>query len=318
MRPRIALVTCAELPGADDDTRELLAPLAALGVDPCPVVWSDRAVDWEGFDLAIVRSCWDYASRRNEFLEWAARVPRLANPSAVLAWNTDKHYLRELEAEGIPTVPTIWLAPDDAWDTTDAALGGADWVIKPAVSLASLDTGRYDLRALADRRLAADHVRRLQHTGRHVMVQPYCGAIDTEGETSLVFLAGVFSHAVRKGAMLDGPDRGLDRRFLPGGGARLAPHRPNPAERTLAERVVDAVPGRRRQLLYARVDLVPDADGAPRLMELELTEPQLFFRLVPESAQRFARTVARYLDQYVRETGPFQGPDPASHAANAA
>jgi hypothetical protein len=317
MRPRVALVTCAELPGADDDTGLLLAQLAAMGMDAVPVVWSDRSVAWDAFDLALVRSCWDYAGRREEFLAWARRVPRLANPPGVLAWNTDKRYLRELEACGIPTVPTVWLAPGDAWTVPDAACASGSWVIKPAVSLASLDTGRYDFRDAEEVRLATEHVRRLQHSGRDVMVQPYCGAIDTHGETSMVFFEGAFSHAVRKGPILDGPDRGLDRRFLAGGGARLTPRQPNPAERALAERVLDAVPGGRAQLLYARVDLVPDGDGAPRLMELELTEPQLFFGRIPGSAERFARTIARRTGQRGR-AGPVQGPNPASRTATAA
>src|SRR5262249_22509384 len=97
---RVALVTCAELPQLDDDSRSLIARLSAGGVCATPAVWDDLKVDWADFDLVVVRSCWDYVSRRSEFVEWATRIPHLANPAPVLAWNTDKRYLRDLEACG--------------------------------------------------------------------------------------------------------------------------------------------------------------------------------------------------------------------------
>jgi hypothetical protein len=320
-RLRVALVTCRELPDADADSRELIEPLAELGVDAPPAVWDDSSANGHRFDLVVVRSAWDYALRRPAFLEWARRTPGVCNPDDVLAWNTDKHYLRDLASAGIPTVPTTWVDPDSRWTP---AVGSAEVVIKPAVSLASLDTGRYRLGDSVDRRLAVDHVRRLQRAGRHVMVQPYASAIDAEGETSLVYFGGRFSHAIRKGAMLDGPDRGIDRRFIAGGGARLCPCEATLAQRALAERVLDAVPGGRSRLLYARVDLVSDDDGTPRLMELELAEPQLFLRLVAGAAERFARLIAlRARHARVSRTQsrpgtapgdtatPLQGPNPA-------
>jgi hypothetical protein len=141
MSRRVALVTCSDLPQLDEDTRRLIAPLAARGVSATPAVWDDRNVDWSLFDLVVVRSCWDYVPRRDEFLEWAERVPHLANSAALLTWNTDKGYLRDLAARGIPIVPTTWLKPADDWTppATD------EWVVKPVVSMASLDTGRYRL-----------------------------------------------------------------------------------------------------------------------------------------------------------------------------
>jgi hypothetical protein len=209
MRLRVAFATCRELPHLDADTRSLIAPLGARGIDATPAVWDAPDVDWARFDLVVVRSCWDYAGRRREFLEWAARVPRLANPAPVLAWNTDKRYLRDLATRGIAVVPTEWLRPGQAWSLSER---GA-WVIKPAVSLASLDTGRYHLEDPDERRLAAEHMRRLHADGRVVMMQPYLQAVDDEGERALVYLNGVFSHAMRKPAVLTGPDIGVDRRF---------------------------------------------------------------------------------------------------------
>ena len=284
---KVALATCRELPHLDADTRRLIAPLAARGIKATPAVWDDPDVDWARFDLVVVRSCWDYAARRREFLEWAARVPRLANPAPVLAWNTDKSYLSDLAARGIPVVPTEWLRPGQAWSFPER---GA-WVIKPAVSLASLDTGRYQLEDPDERRLAGEHVRRLHADGRIVMMQPYLQAVDDQGEMALVYLNGVFSHAMRKAAVLTGPDMGVDRRFEPYGDLTLRRHRPTRRELEAAERVLNGIPWSRDLLLYARVDLIRDGDADPILMELELTEPQLYFNDVPAATDRIAATI---------------------------
>lgn len=285
---RVGLVTCARLPRLDDDTRRVIEPLNARGVDAVPVVWDDPAVDWTALDLAVVRCCWDYVARRPEFLAWANAVPRLENPPDVIDWNTDKRYLLDLADAGVPIVPTTWIDPDQTW--TPPRTG--DWVIKPAISIASLDTGRYRVADAGERRLAVSHVRGLRAEGRTVMIQPYLQGVDYDGESSLVFFGGAFSHAMRKGAVLDGPDVGLDRRFLPQGGLDLQPLYPSRAQLAVAERALAAVPGGPDRLLYARVDLVPGPGGAPVLMELELTEPQLYFGHVAEAAERFAAAVA--------------------------
>jgi hypothetical protein len=291
LRPRmhIALVTCAELPQLDSDARRLIAPLAARGIAATPTVWDDPNVDWARFDLAVIRSCWDYARRRVEFINWAASVPRLVNPPAVLAWNTHKRYLNDLSARGIATVETTWLPPGQHWSLPD----GGEWVIKPAVSLAGLDSGRYRLHDPDERLLAADHVRRLHADDRVVMMQPYMRTVDEEDETALVYFGGVFSHAMRKAAVLTGPDIGIDRRFQPQGGLTLRPHQPTPNELAAADRALAAVPCRRDELLYARVDLVTDHDGRCVLMELELTEPQLYLGRVPVAADRMAAVIER-------------------------
>jgi hypothetical protein len=288
MTTRVALVTCAQLPDLDSDTRVVAGSLKSHGMSVVPAAWDDPTVDWDGMDLAVVRSCWDYCDRRPEFLEWAARVPRLANPADVLAWNTDKRYLLELAAAGVPTVPTTWVDPLTSWDPP----AKGEWVLKPSISLASLDTGRYRLDDEEQGRLATAHIGRLQAQGRTAMVQPYLRRIDEDGEMSLVFIGGAFSHAMRKGAVLEGPDTGVDRRFLPHGGLNLRMQEPTPAQFAVAQKALAAVAGGPARLLYARVDLVPGWDGEPLLMELELTEPQLYFGLVPEAAKRFAAAVA--------------------------
>jgi hypothetical protein len=285
--PRVALVTCAALPDLEPDDRRVIGPLARRGVGAEPVVWDDPTIDWRDYDLAVLRSPWDYVGRREAFVAWAGRVPRLANPADVVAWNTDKVYLEQLTLAGVPVVPTGWVRPDESWQPPT----NGEYVVKPAISSGSRDTGRYGPEH-AD--LAAAHVARLQRAGRLVMVQPYLAAVDDAGETGLLFIGGEFSHAVRKGPMLEGPD-------LPGSGQRppglyrperITPRDPSPAELEVADKVLAAVPGGADRLLYARVDLIPGPDGTPLLVELELTEPSLFLDRGPGADERFADAIA--------------------------
>jgi glutathione synthase/RimK-type ligase-like ATP-grasp enzyme len=282
---RVALVTCADLPGLDEDDRALLPALAARGIAAEAVAWDAPGADWSGYDLAVVRNTWDYAKRRAEFVAWARAVPRLANPAPVIEWNTDKRYLRELAATGIPVVPTVWVEPGDDW----APQGAGEIVIKPAVSAGSIDTGRYDQATQAG--LAAAHVRRLQDAGRVVMIQPYLAAVDTTGETALLYFDGVFSHAIRKGAILTGPYVEGDALYQ---NEQISPRTPSGAELALGARVLRALPVPAGDLLYTRVDLLPSPDG-PVVIEVELAEPSLFFSHADGSADRFAAAVAARL-----------------------
>ncbi|MFJ6196504.1 RimK family alpha-L-glutamate ligase [Micromonospora sp. NPDC092111] len=293
--PRVALVTCSRLADLDPDDRLVLAPLAARGVAVETAVWDDPQVDWAGHDLVVLRSPWDYALRRDEFVAWAETVPALVNPADVVRWNTDKRYLGELSAAGVPTVPTTWVGPGETW--TPPATPG-EYVVKPAVSAGSQDTGRYDLTDPEHRELAAAHVRRLSAAGRVTMVQPYLSAVDTAGETALLFLAGpdglAFSHAIRKGPMLDGPDLGVDGLYKP---EEISPRTATDDELAVAARVLAEVPGGPDRLLYARVDLIPGPDGGPVLVELELTEPSLFLGYADSAADRLAEAVLTHLSR---------------------
>jgi hypothetical protein len=250
MRARVALVTCAELPDLDPDDRLLIAPLADAGVFAEPTVWDDQSVDWARYDLVVLRSPWDYVARRDDFVAWAGTVPSLANPAEVVVWNTDKRYLDVLAETGVPVVATTWVAPADRWQ----APGAGAWVIKPAVGAGSLDTGRYDLSDPEHRPLAAAHVARLQAAGRLTMVQPYLPAVDTHGETALLYFGGAYSHAVRKGPMLTGPAAGVEGLYVP---EEITARVPTPAQREVAARALAAIPGGAGRLLYARVDLIP-------------------------------------------------------------
>jgi glutathione synthase/RimK-type ligase-like ATP-grasp enzyme len=270
----VALATCAEWPVLDGDGPALIAALGAAGVDAVPAGW-DAPADWAAYDLVVVRSTWDYMLRREEFLAWAASVPRLANPTPTLVWNTDKRYLGELAAAGVPVVPTTFVAPDEAYVAPEY-----EHVVKPTVSAGAADTVRF-----AAGRDSSAHAAALSAVGREVMVQPYQSRIDAAGETALLYFGGQFSHAARKGPVL-APGAG------PAHEVAIAACTPTSAERAVAEQVLACAPGR---LLYARVDLAPGADGEPVLMELELTEPALFLSTSAGSADRFAAAVVSYL-----------------------
>ena len=248
--------------------------------------WDDEQADWHGYALAVLRSPWDYVPRRDDFIAWAQLVPRLLNPADIVTWNTDKRYLNDLAAAGVPVIPTTYVAPGERW-TAPAA---GEWVVKPTISAGSQDTGRYRLPGQRER--AAAHVDRLTAAGRTAMIQPYLAAVDTAGETAVLCIpdaAGklTFSHGIRKGAMLTGPGEVA----IDPGSESIDPRTPSPAELAVAERVLDAVPGGAERLLYARVDLIPGPDGAPMLVELELTEPSLFLRTAPAAAGRLADAI---------------------------
>lgn len=259
----IALVTAAQAQALDEDLPPLLAALPGS----VAVVWDDPSVRWETYDLAIVRSTWDYVPRRDEFLAWAERVPRLWNPAPILRWNTDKRYLRDFA--GLPVVPTHFIEPGDP---VEIPFDG-EVVVKPAIGAGAKDAARHATRSSAEA-----HVRRL---GRTAMVQPYVSEIEKHGEIGLVYVGGEFSHAIRKGAILRPDVKYVDGLYA---AEDIRPRTPTREERALAEAVLARVPGR---TLYARVDLVP----GPMLLELEVTEPSLFLATSPGSAERFARAI---------------------------
>jgi hypothetical protein len=285
----VAFVTCARLPELDADDRLAIPPLEALGCRVVPVAWDDPSVDWDRFALSVIRSTWDYTDRRDEFVRWAQRVPRLLNPAVLVEWNTDKRYLSDLEAAGVPVVPTTWVPSADGAYLPQTG----EYVIKPAVGAGSLDAERYVLSEVEQRARAAGHVERLIASGQTVMVQPFMSAVETSGETGVVFIDGQLSHAFRKGVML-GPSSHEEVEGL------YKEETIDPCEASQAELDVanDALNAALRSvtvdqpLLYARVDMVPDATGRPVIMELELTEPSLFMTTAPDSYARFATAIA--------------------------
>ncbi|MDW4910166.1 hypothetical protein RB628_33760 [Streptomyces sp. ADMS] len=284
---RIAIVTYDPRPGTsqDRDFPVLVRELVAAGADATAVHWDDPDIDWGAFDLALVRSTWDYTWRAEEFAGWLERcekVTRVANPVGVLRWNMDKRYLGELAAAGVPTVPTTYLAPGDAPVLPD----DREYVVKPTSGAGARYAARY---TPEDREAAVLHLARMHAEGFTAMVQPYVGSIDVTGERALQFFGGRLLHASRKGAVLAPGSTYDDEKVAH---PDLEVWYPTPAELAVAERALAAVPDN-PGLLYARVDLVLGDDGEPRVMELELIEPNLFLDLHPDSVPVVVQAVLR-------------------------
>ena len=282
----VALVTARAAAATDGDLPPLLQALADAGVSSEAACWDDPEVDWSSYGLAVLRSPWDYVPRYEEFLAWlagAAQATTVLNRPEVVRWSTDKRYLRALAAHGVPVVPTTFHDPGDPPPDAEHMLDG-DVVVKPVVSAGSKDTMRHSSPSAA-----LDHVHALLAAGRAVMVQPYQDAVDGYGETGLVYFDGVFSHAFRKGPILGRDAAPTEEFFAP---EEITVREPSAAERSVADAAIAASPP---DLLYARVDLLPDRNDEPVVLELELAEPSYFVAVAPESARRFAECVAARL-----------------------
>jgi glutathione synthase/RimK-type ligase-like ATP-grasp enzyme len=268
------------VPLGDEDAPPLIEALAERDLAAEPAIWDDAGVDWTAYDLVVLRSTWDYPRRRDAFLAWVDSLPRVLNPSEVVRWNTDKRYLEALGREGVPTVPTRFLAPEDAFEPPSEP-----FVVKPAVGAGSIGAARYE----PGDEQAREHMRALLAEGQTVMIQPYLTAVDDVGETTLLYVGDAFSHAVHKGPLLmpgRPPEEGLYVEET------LTPVQPSASELAAGERALDAVPFGRVGLLYARVDLIPAADGSPVVLEVELTEPSLFLGYADGAVERFAAAIA--------------------------
>jgi len=200
--PRIALVTCRVLPEPDPDQEPLLAALRGAGLEAELLAWDDPASDPAAFDLCVLRSCWNYFERPEEFVAWIERadaVSRLVNPPEVVRWNLHKSYLAELRDGGVPIVPTVWIERGERADLrqTLAQQGWTDVVIKPAVSAASFSTRRFSLDRPEGRPgggpdVAESALERGQRflealaAERDTMVQRYMPTVETSGERALV------------------------------------------------------------------------------------------------------------------------------------
>jgi glutathione synthase/RimK-type ligase-like ATP-grasp enzyme len=287
--PSVALVTCTRLPPGLDAgfvasvDQPLVDALVARGVEVARPGWRDGGVDWAGFAVAVVRTTWDYRWDRDAFVDWAAAtgaLTTLVNPPDVLRWNTHKSYLLELEERGAPVVPTAWLGAGDTIDLA-ALLRARGWgsaVVKPAVGAGSEGLWRVDA---DDVDAGAAHLDALLAAG-DALVQPYLPAVEERGELSVVVVDGQVTHAVRK--IPGNGDFRVQREF----GARAVVERPSEDAARLARWVVEATGA---DLLFARVDLLEDDDGALQVTELEATEPDLYLVLAPEAAARLADAI---------------------------
>jgi glutathione synthase/RimK-type ligase-like ATP-grasp enzyme len=258
--------------------------LRALGLTVARQAWSDPDVLWHRTRAAVFRSTWDYFEHIGAFRAWLDRTStqtRLVNAPELVLWNMDKHYLADLHAAGIRVVPTDILEAGTRLDL-EARLDELGWdevVIKPAISGGARLTWR------ADRSTASTHQAMLEQclTREAMLIQPFESGILAYGELSIVVIDGAATHAVRKIA------RPGDFRVQDDHGGTVEAHRATPEEIEFAVNAVKACP---EPPVYARVDLVR-SHGGLRLMEIELIEPELFFRFHPPAATSFAQALAR-------------------------
>jgi len=282
-RPRrsVALVTYDARPEVTDDDRLFADALSARGVSVHAVSWPDPAAQWNSFDAVVVRSPWDYFLRAHEFHQWLDRLEReripVHNDVRILRWNADKSYLRDVGACGVPVIPTRWLASGATASLAELRreTGWSELVVKPTVSGGAHRTWRAAPSAESD-----DEVRLVEMVAEGaVMVQPLVAEIEREGEWSIVFFAGRYSHAVLKR-----PGTG-DFRVQREHGGTLEAAEPAASVIAAAARTIGAIPFGEGPPLYARVDGCI-VDGELLLMELEVLEPELFLRCAAESADR--------------------------------
>lgn len=265
----------------------LFAPMAAKGWQVETVSWRDTSMDWSRFDVVVIRSPWDYQKSPQAFLRCLQQIvqsgAQLANSLALVEWNINKAYLRDIQARQIPIVPTLWQV-DFNLEDCQAAFGyfGCDeLIIKPLVSANADDT--YRLSAADIKRLEAVLAARFK--GRPHMLQPFIQNVLDEGEYSLFFFGQQYSHCIIKR-----PAKG-DFRVQEEHGGCLRATMPDPDLLALAKRTLKALPD---EPLYARLDFIRTPNGFA-VMELELIEPSLYFNMDADAPQRFVNAfVARY------------------------
>lgn len=295
----VALLTdhryTADTPEPDDwylgnilaDDGLLRDALACRGLTSVRVDWADASVDWSAFGCALFRTTWDYFERFAEFTDWLGRIERqtrVCNPASTIRWNTDKHYLADLDARGVPVVPSRFL---DRGSTTTLAdvLNETGWdeaVIKPCVSGAARHTYRVNRKTANETQPLLTSLLATEA----MIVQPFMADIARTGEDSLMAFGGRYSHAVRKV-----PKSG-DFRVQDDHGGKVFTHTPTAEQIELCERAMAAcspVP------VYGRADMVRDNAGRLAVMELELIEPELWLRMHPPSADTFADAVVAFL-----------------------
>lgn len=278
--PSVAFVTCCQLPEPDVDEGLLMDAAAKAGLSPALPAWDDPDVDWASFDLAVVRSTWNYYEDEAGFRAWIDRAgaeTTLWNPASLMHRNLHKSYLTELAAAGVPTVPTRFVAKDGGEELHEILrqTGWDKFVVKPAVSAGSYRTRVYTADGVADAVAFLPQI----HAATDAMIQPYVTSVDHGGEVALILIDGEFTHAVAKRPRFDTDDESVSEAL-----------QPTEEQLTLAHQVLAATPERP---LYARIDLMRLDDGTLALSEAEFVEPSLFFRQHPAALERFVAAVAK-------------------------
>ena len=283
----VIFATYQAQPTLTEDDELFARALERRGARVRGMPWDDKAMAWSTANAVVIRSTWDYHHRLAEYLAWVERVSAattLNNDARVVKWNSHKTYLGELAREGVPVIHTVFASAGADLDLEAVARthGWHDVVVKPAVSNNAHETRRFPAGGRGE---AQAHLDRLLPV-RDVMIQPHLAELAEQGELSLLFARGRFTHAVRRRSAL------VDGHVMPKSAAAEAP----PAAHRCAERVLAAAQALTGvspdDYLYARVDLAPS--GADfLLLELELIEPSLFLHHAPAAAEQYADALLR-------------------------
>lgn len=261
----------------------VLDALEKRGYKTKKVAWSDTSFDWAQTKIALFRTTWDYAEKFTEFSDWLIEVSmktKLVNDYETIIWNLDKHYLTDLKEEGVNIVETCFIEPGDKRTLQELhkELGWENTVLKPAISAAAKDTFKLSRETLVDYEDRYSYLIK----DEAMMLQPFQEDVLKRGELSLMLIGGEYTHAVLKIA------KPGDFRVQDDFGGTVEDYKPAKAEIDLA---VAAVKACDQLPLYARVDIVNDNNGNPAVSELELVEPEMWFRKKEIAADMLAEEI---------------------------
>ena len=299
----IVFVTYSDLKQGDPDDLDALEILRKRGYNCSVADWRDSTFPFQSSRLVVLRSTWDYHLHHSEFMAWLKSLAShsiLKNSWELVQWNSDKRYLRDLSARGIDCVPTYYIE-EGAEQVTRSALAeilaslsgsspasstassASKVVVKPSIGLSTFGVKKFDLSTAAGQDAALEHINQLARD-YCVMVQPFLAEVESYGERALAFIDGEFSHAIRKTAF---------QHLAVAGEAGEAMVPASADEIAFGYKTLAALS---EKPLYARVDIIPDANGALRLLELELIEPSLFLKLAEGASAKMADAVEACLN----------------------
>jgi len=269
------------------EDRLVVKALEEEGLKATKLAWDDKDFDWSSTKAVLFRSTWDYFDRFNEFSQWLEKVSQLTqliNSEKIIRWNIDKHYLRDLKNKGVHTLPTVFIEKDSQ-TSLKKLLNETQWnecILKPCISGGARHTYKLNVESLDQ------HEGIFQELIRNeaMMLQPFIRNIVDKGEISLMIIGGKYTHAVLKKA------KPGDFRVQDDWGGSVYDYAPDPDEISFAELAVKSCI---ESPVYARVDMVKDNEGKLAVVELELIEPELWFRKKPEAARTLAKTVKEFL-----------------------
>lgn len=290
---KIAIATRHNLPDWEQDDQPFFQALTQEAIEFDVVPWDSETI-WSDYDLCLIRTTWDYQERFEEFCQWITTVSqqtKLYNPVSIIHWNSHKSYLRELEQNGIPIAPSVWLDQGNTYDIK-AIMQSKGWqkgFIKPLIGANARECCRFDSNQQGWAE-AQTHIDRLLPT-EDLVLQPYLATVESFGETSGIFFNNELSHGTRK-IPVEG-----DFRVQDDYGAVDYPYQLTPGELEVAQKALAYVcnkylPPTINSLLYSRIDFLHDQNGQVYLNEMELIEPSLFFRHGKQSAcSSFAQAI---------------------------